>query len=1039
MNLAKITLRNNRTSLILYTLLLLVGFQTFLTIGRLEYPEFTIRNAQVITSYPGRTPIQVEQEVSEPLEKSLRQMAEVKEIKSTSKNGLSILSVELKDNYYDLRPIWQRMRNKVTETKLPDGAKTPSVHDEDFADIFPYIYAIVGDGYTNKELLDYGEILEDNLLAIEGVARVQFHGVREENIFIEFSSSELASYGFTPGGISAQIAAQNTIASSGNVLISKDRVTITTKGEFGSLDEIKALRFGTIDGETTVKLEDFATVTRGYKDPDTTLAHVDGERVITMAVSMVKGGVVTDIGDLINAEIAKTVQTFPIGVEVESIFFQPEYVSASISSFLVNLGQAFFFVVLVMLLFAGLRLSLVVGVLVPSAILFCFSFMPAMGVQLEMMSIAALIIALGLLVDNAVVVSEQILVRLSNGDDRYTACTEAVASLTVPLLASSATTIAAFSTVALAPGTASEFTFSLFAVVSMTLLCSWLLSITIIPLFCYYFLKPLKKETFVGRLFQKLYSPYEALLRWSLKTKIVVPAIVLALTILAGMGFKLIPTIFFPPNERGQFIADFELPLGTDILETEKAALRLETWMLENHGDELRNISVWIGNGGPRWYLSLSPEPANANYAFFNILTKSGDPADIERIKKSVSEHAAKHYPQVRFSAKSLESGPPVGAPIQIRIYGDDMETLYENRDKIEAAMNDVAGLYDIKDDWGVWVKQIAVVPDAVKASRLGFSTGTIADALSTQYSGLTSSMYREGEDTIPIVVRSYEDFRKHPERIRDMPIYGADGVSVPLGQIANIRTVIEPGSILRENTLRTMTIGAQVTGRFASEALVDLIPKLDSISASMLPGYHLEIGGEKEESAESQNNMASAMPIAFCLLSLVLISQFNSVRRFLVILLTIPPMIVGVVPGLLITGSSFGFMTMLGMIALLGIIVNNAILMIDEINLQWKDETKSVDEAIIAAALSRLRPIVLTTVTTIIGLVPLAISGGGMWSSMANAMMFGLGFGTILTLVLCPTLMSLFFRDKNEKLLAEEAYAEDEVPEITDENISQD
>jgi len=1015
MNLAKITLRNNRTSLILYALFLLVGFQTFLTIGRLEYPEFTIRNAQVITSYPGRTPIQVEQEVSEPLEQKLRQMAEVKEITSTSKNGLSILKVELKDSYFELRPIWQRMRNKVAETKLPEGAAKPIVNDEEFTEIFPYIYAISGDGYTNKELHDYAEILENNLLGLDGVARVEFHGVREENVFIEFSSSELASYGFTPDGIAGQIAAQNTVASSGNVLVSKDRVTVTTKGEFNSLDEIKALRFAAMDGKSTIKLEDFATVTRGYKDPDTTLAHLDGQRVITIAVSMVKGGVVTEIGDTINAEIERTVDAFPIGLEVSSVFFQPEYVSASINDFLVNLGQAFFFVVLVMLLFAGLRLSLVVGVLVPSAILFCFTFMPAMGVQLEMMSIAALIIALGLLVDNAVVVSEQILVRLGKGDDRYTACTESVGSLTIPLLASSATTIAAFSTVALAKGSASEFTFSLFAVVSMTLLCSWLLSITIIPLFCYYFLKPLKKETIIGRLFQKLYLPYENLLRWSLKTRVVVPAIVLALTILAGFGFKLIPTIFFPPNERGQFIADFELPLGTDILETEEAALSLQKWMLENHGDELRNVAVWVGNGGPRWYLSLSPEPANSNYAFFNILTKSGDPADVERLKNSVSKYAGENFPQVRFSAKALESGPPVGSPIQIRLYGEDMEILYEYRDKLTAAMNDVPGIYDIKDDWGAWVKQIAVIPDSVKASRLGLGTGDIADALSTQYSGMTSSTFREGEDTIPIVVRSYEDFRKHPERIRDMPIYGSDGVSVPLGQIAEVRTVIEPGSILRENTIRTMTVEGEVSGRFASEALADLMPKLDSISKSMPTGYHLEIGGEQEESAESQKNMASAMPIAFGLLSLVLISQFNSIRRFLVILLTIPPMIVGVVPGLLITGSTFGFMTMLGMIALLGIIVNNAILMIDEINLQWKDGTQSTDEAIIAAAMSRLRPIVLTTVTTIIGLVPLAISGGGMWSSMANAMMFGLGFGTILTLVLCPTLMSLFFREKTD------------------------
>ena len=1011
MNLAALTLKNTRTSLVLYGALLMLGIQTFLTIGRLEYPEFTIRTAQVITSYPGRSSLQVEEEISEPLEQEIRQIPAVKEVHSVSKNGLSILSVIVKDQYFDLQPIWQNLRNKVDSTSLPDGAQPPSVFDDEFADIFPYIYAITGDGFTNRELFKYAEQLRDEVLSVEGVGRVTFHGALEEKIYIEFSSNELAAYGFSPSGIAQQLSGQNAIASSGNLLVGNERLTVTTNGEFESLKEIQELRFSLPDESGTVMLKDFATVRRGYEDPPSGLAHLDGKRVITMAISMLKGGVVTEVGERIDTHINEVQRTLPVGVEIESVFFQPEYVGASINSFLVNLGQAFFFVVLVMFLFAGIRISLVVGVLVPSAILLCFAAMPMADVQLEMMSIAALIIALGLLVDNAVVVSEQILVRLDQGQNRFEACTGAVKNLSIPLLAATGTTIAAFSPVALASGGTSEFTYSLFAVVSMTLLASWFLSLTIIPLFCFYFLKPLKKETLIGRVFKKIYRPYEAVLRLSLKLKIVVPLLIFALTILSGWAFKFIPSIFFPPNERGQFIADFELPLGRDILETEAQVNQFEEWLFETHGDEIRNVSTWIGNGGPRWYLSLSPERANPNYAFFNILTKSDDPKDIERLKKALTDHAQQNFPDVRFSAKSLESGPPVGAPIQIRLYGPDLKTLYSLRDQIQTTLYSVDGIKDVRDDWGALVKQVSINPDPIKTSRLGLSTESISAALNIQYSGQTATIYREGNDTIPVIVRSREDFRNHPERIRDLPIYGADGGAIQLSQVADVTTEFLPGSILRENTLRTMTIKADVKGRFTSEALAEIVPKISKLTESFPDGYRIEYGGEQEESGEAQGSLGSAMPISLGILALILISQFNSLRRFGIIMLTIPPMLVGIVPGLLITGSTFGFMTLLGIIALLGIIVNNAILMIDEIDSQ-RSENLPLHEAIITAAKSRLRPIVMTTITTIIGLLPLAISGGGMWSSMANAMMFGLGFGTVLTLVLCPVLMSLFFKD---------------------------
>ena len=1031
MNPAAFSLKNNRTALVIYAVLMVLGLKTFFTIGRLEYPDFTIRNAEIITSYPGRTSVQVEEEVTSQIEAAIRQMGEVEEIKSTSKPGLSIISVELKEEYFELDDIWTTMRDKLESAQLPDGAGTPQVYD-DVGDVYPYVYALRGDGYSDAELLDFAEDIRDEVLALDGVAKVDFHGDQDEKIYLEFSSAELGARGYDPQQVIQLLSNQNAVATSGSVTSGTQRINLVTLGEFESVEELANYQLSSPDDPTTLRISDAFEIKRGYADPvnarvhfaqDTEMApgapaagDYKARRVLCFAVSMVDGGVVTDIGERINARLAEVEATLPVGLDIEPMFYQPQYVAKSIRDFIVNLGQAFFFVILVMLLFAGWRLAVIVGVLVPSAVAVCFVFMPSMGVVLEMMSIAALIIALGLLVDNAVVVCEQILVRRNAGEDRFDAVTGAVKGLQIPLLAASGTTIAAFSTIALAPGGASEFTFSLFAVVTLTLLASWALSITIIPLLCYYFLKPLKKDTIVGRGLAKLYAPYEKLLRFVLKLRWAYPALILVLTIAAGWGFKFVPNIFFPPNERGQFIIDFQLPLGTDITETERQVAELEDHLIHSYDSQVASVSAWIGNGGPRWYLSLSPEKANPNYALMSVLTHTEDPAEVKAILESVNTWAEEAMPDARVSAKALESGPPVGDPIQIKLYGRDMDTLYGLRDRMVAEIEQVDGIYDARDDWGAWVKQISIDPDPVRSVRLGLTTSTIAGALSTQFSGATATSLREGDKSIPVVLRSAADYREHPERLADLPIFSDGGTTdpVPLGQVADIAVESLPGSVLREDTLRVMTIKARVRGRFASDALAEVQPRLAKLTAGddWPEGYRIKYAGEQAESAEAQGGIASALPISMAVLSLILIGQFNSLRRFGIIALTIPPMLIGVVPGLLLTGSSFGFMTMLGLIALMGIIVNNAILLIDEFDAKLA-EGLDLTEAIVEASKSRLRPILMTTVTTIIGLLPLALGGGGMWSSMAYAMMFGLAFSTALTLLLCPALFFLFFRRK--------------------------
>jgi multidrug efflux pump subunit AcrB len=1027
MNPAELTIKNSRTSIVLYLIIMLVGVTTFLTIGNREYPKFTIRNAVVITQYPGRSAVQVEEEVSEPLEQAIRQLTQVHEVKSTSKAGVSIITVEVDESYFEMEDIWTDMRNKINEAPIPKGASKPLVND-DFGDEFPYIYALTGKDFTPAELKNYGDSIRDRLLAVDGVGKVEFHGTQKERIYLEFNSNELAARGLSPLQVSQQLKSQNSVVNSGSADHGDERLQVVTLGEFDSLDELANYPL-IIPGESSgIKISDLFIIKRDYLDPPSSVCHFNGEPVLCIAVSMNDGGVVTEIGAKISAEIKAIQNELPLGLEIETMFYQPTYVTASINSFISNLVQAFCIVVIIMFIFSGWRLALLVSILIPSAILLCFTFMPTLGIEMEMMSIAALIIALGILVDNGVVVCEQILSRLNEGAERSTAVFESVKGLVIPLLAGSGTTIAAFGIIAMAKGSTAEFTFSLFAVVALTLLGSWIISLTIIPFFAYYFLKPLKKDTLVGRALTKVYSPYEALLRFSLRTKWIIPIIVICLTCIAGWAMKYVPTIFFPPNERGQLVVDFELPLGKNIATTEAEVKQLETWLLENKKDQVKSVSSWIGNGGPRWYLSLSPEQAKPNYAFLSILTTTEDPEAVAKLSEELNDYAYEHFPAARVSPKMLESGPPVGDPIQIKLTGDDLDTLYELRDKISILIKDTPGTYGIRDSWGAWTKQVTIDPDPIRASRLGLTTSDIASAIDLQYIGTTATNYRENEKSIPIVLRSRDDYRSHLDQLKDLPIFGSQQGIIPLSQVGDIKIEFQPGSILRKNTIREITLLCRVRGRYSSEVLADLKPKINSLIAQTdwPTGYKVEWGGEQAESAEAQEKLAAGAPIPIAVLCIILIAQFNSIRAFLIIMLTIPPMLIGVAPGLIVTGSSFGFMTLLGLIALMGIVVNNAILLIDETRMQAASGNHpNLMTAIVESAKSRLRPIIMTTATTVLGLLPLALGGGKMWSSMAYTMMFGLAFATFLTLLLCPTLYYIFYHKQEKREKAPEPEAE--------------
>ncbi|KAB1437212.1 efflux RND transporter permease subunit [Pseudodesulfovibrio senegalensis] len=1007
MNIAEWTIRNRVTSLTIFALIIVAGIMTFRNIPRQEDPDFIIRTAMITTVFPGASPQKVEELVTDKLEEKIREMAEVETVTSESLSGLSLISVDVYESIKDVTPIWTKLRNKVDDAMpdLPAEAGKPMVNDE-FGDVFGFLIAVTGDGYSYREVEDYADMVRNKLMTVDGIAKVDRWGRQEERVFIEFSNARFAELGLSPFMLQSIIRAQNTIQPSGQIFANPERINLRASGEFNSVDDIRNMNLRKPGGKDSIALEDVTTIHRGFKEPPSTMVRYNGQDCILLAVSMAVGNNISEVGQRLRDKSDEVLASLPVGIGLDYVIYTPDYVDEAVDGFVINLGQSFIFVVAVMLLFAGLRVGLICGALVPMAMLACIAFMPMFDVFLQRISIASMIIALGILVDNGVVVSENILVQLEAGADRMTAVKRTVSELSFPLLAASLTTIFAFLPIPLAPSSAGEYCVSLFIVITITLLASWLLSMTMVPMMCYGLLKPQPSEqTFSGR----IYRTYRSLLTAALKQRTVFMGIILILCALSFWGFRFVPKIFFPPNERAQFMIDFWLPYGTDIRVTSERSAKLEEFLQKDPAFE--SMVTFIGAGGPRWYLPLDLEQNNENLTTFVVNIDDFDslPGIMDRTEAELQAH----YPDLRYRLKEMMLGPPSGAAIEIRISGDDMTTLYRLRDNIADLLHKQDSVVSVWDDWGNFTKQMVVQVDQNRARRAGLTSADIASSIQMQMSELQVSDFREGDKVIPIVLRTNRNYRDQLDKLLAINVYSSeDNISAPLLQVADIIPEWQPADVRRRDQVRTMTVQADVEGEFASEVLARVKPEIEKLmdSGEWPAGYTLEYGGSDEKSAESQAALMENMPLAMGLLILILVIQFNSIKKPMIIMLTLPPMMLGITPGMVLTQSPFGFMPMLGMISLLGIIVNNAIMLLDRMDLLQKDGM-SLADSVVVAALQRSRPIIMTTVTTIIGLAPLIYSGGGMWRPMAILMASGLAGATVLTLLLCPVLYSLFYK----------------------------
>jgi multidrug efflux pump subunit AcrB len=1040
MNLAKSSIEKNVVTWSLSLVLLVAGWVTFGGLPRLEDPEFTIKEALITTPYPGASAEEVEEEVSDVIEQAVQEMGQLKRVESTSKRGVSVVKAYILDKYSrpEFPQIWDELRKKVGDyqAQLPPGAGPSQVND-DFGDVYGVYLALTGDGYSMAELHEYAKLLQKELTLATDVKRVELYGVQSEAIYVEMSRPKMAALGISQQDIHAALTAKNIPADAGRLLIRPEYIPINPSGEFMSEQEFGELLVSAPGADTLVYLKDVATVRRGYVDPPQNIMRFNGEPAIALGISTVSGGNVVVMGDAINEKLRRLQAQTPLGMELHKISMQSEAVTTAIDGFMVTLGQAVAIVVVVLLLFMGLRSGLIIGTILFLTISGTFLFMGTMGVTLERISLGALIIALGMLVDNAIVVVDGMRVRIEAGQDATEAASDVVGQTAIPLLGATVVAILAFAAIGTSKDATGEFCRSLFTVILISLSLSWVVAVTTTPLLAKIALKVPKKKTdeapkdpYAGALFQG----YKRLLTSAIQFRWVTVGAVLAIFVASLVGFGSVDQMFFPNSTKPQFFIEFYFPEGTHIRETEARLAKVEEYLRSREG--VTDVATAVGGGDLRFILTYVPiAGSSANGAIFVGVT---DYRLIDGMTAEVREQVEELVPGAVIAVKKFLLGPGEGGKIQLRISGQDRAELRRLASTAKQILREGGGVA-VRDEWKNSVKVVRPYLAEDRARQLGITRPNLAQALQASYDGYRTGVYREADELLPILARAPEYERQEASSLQDLQIWSpAAGRMIPMRQVlTDIRTESEDSVIWRRNRTTTVKIHADPDGELPSvlfarvkgpieEALgVDAeaylgrpvtehtsstLPIVDSDQVPLAgrPGYFIAWGGEAEDSARAGGALAVSIPIFIGMMILTVIALFNAIKQTLIIWLTVPLAIIGVTVGLLAFGQPFGFMALLGLLSLVGMLIKNAIVLIDEIDTQigtGKDRFQSV----IDSGLSRLMPVSMAAATTILGMIPLLQDA--FFVSMAVTIMVGLLFATILTLVIVPVLYAIFFR----------------------------
>ena len=976
MNITRAAIANSRTTLVFLVVLILAGFQAYQDLPRAYDPGFVIRVAKVVTYFPGASPERIEQLITDKIEKAVQEIPELDFVTSSSQTGVSIVTVNILESFKDMRPIWDDLRRKIEDVAgdLPEGSIGPVVNDE-FGDVYGIMITLKGEDFSYAQLKTVADEARDEFLRLEEVAKVDIYGEQEEHIFIEYDNKRLSQLELSPGQLMQQLENRNIVVPGGAISLDSERIELEPSGNFETLDDIRYTIIPIPGSDRVLYLQDIARIERGYVDPPSAILHSSGVPALGLGLSMREGGNNIRMGQQVQEVLQQLNRTYPIGLDFDVIHFSPKEVEDKVNDFVSNLIQAVLVVAAVMLFSLGPRTGLIVASLIPTSMISAMLVMSFMGIGLDQISLAALIIALGMLVDNGIVMAESTMVQMQSGRKPVEAAVASANELRVPLLTSSLTTAAAFLPIYLAESAVGEFTASLFLVVTITLLCSWLLSLTLIPLLCVLFLKV--KENQETDYSSGIYLHYRRLLQMILRHRVITLASVAGLFVVVLGGFQYVPKIFFPESDRLYFKTELELPLGTTIETTEAMVQEVETFIsreLQVSDQRPEGVTSWvshIGSGGGRFVLQHSPEPASSNYALLVLNTTSAEV--IEEMMTKLHSFGFERFPDLKINSRRIESGVSIANPVEIRLYGKDTDRLFALVDQVKQQMLEVPGLRNINDDWGQRIKKLKVVVNQSRALRAGVTSQDIATSLQTGLSGLELTQFREGTLAIPVILRTQESDRQDIGKLEALSVYvQSTGETVPLKQVADVEVVWQPPKILRRDGLKAVAVGAQLTGEYtAAQAFAQLTPWLEEQQASWPVGYRFELGGEAESSGKANQAIADKLPIAGFVILMLLVAQFNSLRKPAIILATIPLGLIGVIIGLLAAQSFFGFMTLLGVISLAGIVINNAIVLLERIKYEIDDNGLEPHEAIIVAAQRRLRPILLTTTTTVLGMIP--------------------------------------------------------------------
>jgi len=1007
MSIAKLAIENRTVTYVTTFFLVIGGIIAFLNLGRLEDPQFTIKRALVVTAYPGASAQEVEDEVSDPIEAAVQEMGTVKTIKSESARGRSTQEVELKSTVLgdEVAQAFDELRDKVSDAQpqLPPGAG-PSAVEDDFCDVFGIFMAITGEGYTKAELEDHAETLEQELVQVEDVASVEVFAERSETIYVEPNRDRLSALGISMDQITGKLRTQNLVVNGGRARMDGDHVAVSPSGASRSLADLRSILIVSREGKQ-IFLRDIATVRRGYATPPQRLLRYDGEPAIGLGVSTVDGGNVVTMGRKVKQRLEELKANRPLGIEYNYINFQGEDVTEAVDSFVWNLIGAIAIVILVLLVAMGWRSGLLMGGVLGITVLGTFILMYATDVVLQRISLGALIVALGMIVDNAVVIIDGILTRLKQGRDRVEAAVEIVEQTKWPLFGATVVAILGFAAIGTSSDSSGEFLGSLFLVILYSLSLSWVLAITLTPLLGVDFLKAPDPDDAVEDAHDGLfYQAYRRLLRGAVRYRWGVVGLITVLMGLALWGGGFVKQSFFPDSTRSQFLVDVWMPQGTHISETSAALEKAEQHV--RGLDDVTHVSSVTGGGALRYVLTYSPERPNPAYG--QLIVKVDDWRVISSLKDSVDARLSTMLPRANVYAFPFMFGPGGGTGrIQARIRGPNADTLRALSQRVERIFKAHDNTKAVRGNWFDRVKVMRPNVAEDPAGALGITRLDVARALQRSVDGTRMGIYREGDDLLPIVMRSPTAEEEAPSNMRSAPVWSAAAQEyVPMRQVvSDFELDFEDDVIRRYNRARTLSVFADPITGTAQSVFQDLRPQVEQLN--LPPGYEIGWGGQYEDSKEARSSLFSSLPIFFVLMVLITVALFNAVRQPIIIWLTVPLVLIGVVAGLLLTGAAFGFTALLGFLSLSGLLIKNAVVVIDEIEI-WR-KSQPLYESLIGASVVRFRPVMMASITTALGMIPLFWDA--FFVAMAVTITFGLLFGTVLTMIVLPVLYAIVFQ----------------------------